>query len=371
MIGLKWVYAHKKDPAGAIIHGNENARLVAQGFHQRPGQYDETYAPVAKMASVRILLAWAAVRDLEIFQFDCKTAFLHAKIRHPVYSRQIPGYPPSNPKKVLRILVALYGLRQSAFEFYMLFLSLLLDLGMTRCEVDHGVFIGEWKSSPDPSVIMPLNGSSLVLYVPLHVDDGLAITNSHSLYAWFLVMLAKRLLIIDLGHCSKFLSILIIHDRPHRRLWMSSHVYISELLGKWNLSSCKPASTPFPSYIMDPPPAPLNSLPDISDTELLPRYQQLVGCLLYLAVSTRPDIAYYSMWLGQYNAKPSHTHFLAAKHVLRYLSGTKDHALCLGSPSSSVPSIIRGYLQNVGCSDADWASDAVDRKKYFWVFVLF
>ena len=88
----------------------------------------------------------------------------------------------------------------------------------------------------------------------------------------------------------------------------------------------------------------------------------MVGCLLYLAVSTRPDIAYYSMWLGQYNAKPSRTHFLAAKHVLRYLSGTKDHALCLGSPSSSVPSTIRGYLQNVGCSDADWASDAVDRK---------
>ena len=206
-------------------------------------------------------------------------------------------------------MVALYGLRQSAFEFYMLFLLLLLDLGMTRCKVDHGVFIGEWKSSPDPSVIMPLDSSSLVLYAPLHVDDGLAITNSHSLYAWFLVMLAKRLLIVDLGHCSKFMSILIIHDHPHHRLWMSSHVYISELLGKWNLSSCKPASTPFPLYIMDPPPAPLNSLPDISDAELLPHYQRLVGCLLYLAVSTQPDIAYYSMWLGQYNAKPSRTHF--------------------------------------------------------------
>ena len=284
-IGLKWVYAHKKDPAGAIIHGNKKARLVAQGFHQRPGQYDKTYAPVAKMASVRILLAWAAVHDLEIFQFDCKTAFLHAKICHPVYGRQIPGYPLSNPKKVLRILVALYGLHQSAFEFYMLFLSLLLDLGMTRCEVDYGVFIGEWKSSPDPSVIMPLDGSSLVLYVPLHVDDGLAITNSHSLYAWFLVMLAKRLLIVDLGHCSKFLSILIIRDHPHRRLWMSLHVYISELLGEWNLSSCKPASTPFPSYIMDPPPAPLNSLRDISDAELLPRSLSTIGWMFALSGS--------------------------------------------------------------------------------------
>src|SRR6202161_1830869 len=99
-IGLKWVYAYKTDETGTNIPGKEKARVVAQGFNQCPGQYDETYAPVAKMASVRILLAWAAVCDLEILQFDCKTAFLHAKIRHPLYVRQIPGFPLSNPKKV-------------------------------------------------------------------------------------------------------------------------------------------------------------------------------------------------------------------------------------------------------------------------------
>jgi len=88
----------------------------------------------------------------------------------------------------------------------------------------------------------------------------------------------------------------------------------------------------------------------------------LVGCLLYLAIATRPDIAYYAMWLGQFNASPSRAHFLAAKHVLRYLSGTRNLALCLGSPSPRVPSTLRGYLQNVGCSDADWASDVIDRK---------
>lgn len=97
-IGLKWVFAHKTDSEGMNIQGKEKARLVAQGFNQRPGQFDDTYAPVAKMTSVRILLAWAAVHDLDIFQFDCKTAFLHAKICHPIYARQIPGYPLSNPK---------------------------------------------------------------------------------------------------------------------------------------------------------------------------------------------------------------------------------------------------------------------------------
>jgi hypothetical protein len=353
-IGLKWVFDHKTDAAGVNIPGKEKARLVAQGFNQRPGQFGETYAPVAKMASVRVLLAWAAVRDLEIFQFDCKTAFLHAKIHHPIYVRQIPGYPLSDARKVLRVLVALYGLRQSAFEFYMLFLSLLLDLGMIRCEADHGVFIGTWTSPPDPSVPMPAGGRPLVLYVPIHVDDGLAITNSQPLYAWFLSVLSKRLIIVDLGTCSKFLSVLLIRDRLNHRLWLSSHVYVSELLDDWNLSSCKPASTPFPSNIMDLPVAPLNSLPDLADADLLPKYQRIVGCLLYLAITTRPDISYYAMWLGQFNARPSRRHFLAAKHVLRHLSGTRNLALCLGSPSPRVPTTLRGYLQNVGCSDADW-----------------
>ena len=116
--------------------------------------------------------------------------------------------------KVLHILAALYGLRQAAYEFYVLLVSLLLDLCMVHCDVDHGVFLGEWVSPPDPSIAMPSLGS-LVLYVPLHVDDGLAVTNSPSLYAWFLKVLSQRLHIIDLGPCSKFLSILIIRDRPN------------------------------------------------------------------------------------------------------------------------------------------------------------
>jgi hypothetical protein len=363
-IGLKWVYAYKKDANGVNIVGKEKARVVAQGFSQRPGQFDETYAPVAKMASVRILLTWAAVHDLEIYQFDCKTAFLHAKIRHPVYGRQIPGFPLSDSKKVLRILVALYGLRQSAFEFYTLFMSLLLDLGMIRCEVDHGVFVGEWSSPPDSSVSMPADGSPLVLYVPIHVDDGLAITNSSSLYCWFLTTLAKRLHIVDLGPCSRFLSILILRDRPHRCLWLSSHTYVAELLEEWNLLNCRHATTPFPSNITSQglPPAPSNALPDVTDTDLVPKYQRLVGCLLYLAISTRPDISYYAMWLGQFNANPTRSHFLAAKHVLRYLAGTQNFALRLGISPSPIPPSMKGFMQTVGCSDADWASDSSDRK---------
>ena len=200
--------------------------------------------------------------------------------------------------------MALYGLHQSAYEFYMLFLSLLLSLGMVRCDTDHGIFFGEWLSPPDPSVTMPIDGSPLVLYVPIHVDDGLAITNSPSLYTWFLRTLANRLMIVNLGCCSKFLSILIIHDHPSCHLWLLLHVYIAELLDEWHLTNCRPATTPFPAKVLDSS-TPLNVLPDIMDAELLPKYQCLVGCLLYLAIASCPDLSYYVMWLGQFNASPS------------------------------------------------------------------
>jgi Reverse transcriptase (RNA-dependent DNA polymerase) len=281
------------------------------------------------MASICILLTWAAIRDLEIFQFDCKTAFLHAKLRHPIYARQFPGYTLVDSTKVLQIMVALYGLRQSAYEFYMLLMSLLLDLGMIRCKVDHGVFFGEWISPPDSSVTMPTDGSPLVLYVPIHVDDGLAVTNSSSLYQWFLATLRRNLLIVDLGDCSKFLSIVIIRDRVRRRLWLSSHIYVIDLLNEWNLANAESPATPFPYKIADQLLLSPNALPDISDDELTSKYQRLVGCLMYLAVATRPDVAYYAMWLGRFSAKPTRSHMLIAKHVLRYLGGTRLLALSL------------------------------------------
>ena len=172
----------------------------------------------------------------------------------------------------------------------------------------------------------------------------------------------RRLLIIDMGPCEKFLNILIICDRAKCRAWLSSHVYIAELIGEWNLANCKTAVTPFPSKHLDLPAAPPNAIPDVSDADLIPKYQRLVGCLLYLAITTRPDISYYAMWLGQHNARPNCSHFLLAKHVLRYLTGTKTFALSFGAPSDSLPSSLAGYMQNVGCSDVDWASDSTDRK---------
>ena len=174
-IGVRWVYAYKYNPDGTIIKGKEKARLVAQGFSQRPEDFDDTYAPVAKMSSIRIILAFAAANNLEIMASDVKTAFLHCKLRNKLYCKQIPGHPLDDPKKVLHLLVAVYGLRQSAFEFYTLISKCFMSLGMHRCEVDHAVFSGSWLVPPHTSIpALPCN-LPLFAIIPLHVDDGLVI----------------------------------------------------------------------------------------------------------------------------------------------------------------------------------------------------
>jgi hypothetical protein len=141
-IGVRWTYDYKHHPDGSIIKGKEKARLVAQGFSQRPEDYGEMYAPVVKLASVRLLFAFANSFDLEIMSFNVKTAFLHARLPYDIYVKQIPGYPEADTSTVLRLLVALYGLKQSSHEWYKLLSSLLAKLGLLRCEADHAVFIG-------------------------------------------------------------------------------------------------------------------------------------------------------------------------------------------------------------------------------------
>jgi hypothetical protein len=338
-IGVRWVYVFKYYPSGNIIREKEKARLVAQGFSQWPDDYGETYAPVCKLTSVRIILAYAAYADLDIFQLDAKLAFLNAVITdHEIYCKQIPGFPLPNPSSVYRICRALYGLRQSAYEWYILLRSILEKLGFIRCEVDHGVFIGRWSMSPSPSVPMPSDGSDLIILIPIHVDDGLTATNSPDLWLWLISELNKSFEVSDLGPVALYLSIHITWDRAKCKIWLSQKTFVTNLLTSYNLLDAHPQSVPLRHPLHLLPPCPPNSLPDIQDDNITAHYQALVGSITYLAVFTRPDLAYTAMSLGQFNANPTRAHLLAAKGVLCYLIGTIDYALEYGShPASDHP----------------------------------
>ena len=360
-IGVRWVYAYKFNPDGSIIRGKEKARLVAQGFSQRSEDFDETYAPVAKLTSIRIILAYAATHDLEVMASDVKTAFLHCRLRTELYCKQVPGYPLPDPKLVLRVLVALYGLRQSAFEFYTLLLRCFTSLGLHRCEVDHAVFLGTWATPPHPSIPSLPDNAPLFAIIPVHVDDSLFVCNSLPLYSWIISELQKSIEIIDMGPASLYLGNRITRDRTRRKIWLSQKSYCVELLRTWNMSNCTAASTPMSMkpYLLEPSP---NALPEVKDDDIKPLFQKLVGSLIYLAICTRPDISYAAMALGQFNANPTRSHLLAAKRVLRYLAGTLDLALEFNFDGGVVPSTVGGFVRNCAISDADWASDESDRK---------
>jgi len=261
-------------------------------------------------------------------------------------------------------LVALYGLKQSSYEWHKLLSSTLATLGLARCEADHAVFIGRWSTPPHISISLPSSGAPLFLIIPVHVDDGLAVTNSLPLYEWFVSQISQSIEIVCLGPVinTRYLGQRLIRDRPNKTIQLSQSDLILALLEDWGLHDCKTSNTPLQYNPSTPPPCSPNACNDIPDNKLTISYQRLVGSLTYLAICTRPDIAYATMALGQFNATPTRAHLVCAKGVLRYLAGTIN--LCLQFPSPlydrqsnvSLPSFTRGL------SDADWASDEKDRK---------
>ena len=219
---------------------------------------------------------------------------------------------------------------------------------------------------------MPANGSDLIMLIPVHVDDGLAATNSPSLWQWLICELEKSFEISDLGPVTLYLGIRITRDRAHRTLYLLQKTFVTNLLTSYNLLESHPQSTPLrhPLHLLPTPPP--NSLPDIRDCDITAHYQALVGSLTYLVVCTRPDLAYTAMALGQFNANPTRAHLLAAKGVLRYLVGTINYSLEYGSLPSTDDPVFGAYTHGYSLTDADWATDQSDRKSVSgYLFYLF
>ncbi|GKA63274.1 putative ribonuclease H-like domain-containing protein [Tanacetum coccineum] len=145
-IGTKWVYRNKKDERGIVI--KNKARLVAQGYTQEEGiDYDEVFAPVARIEAIRLFLAYASFKDFVVYQMDVKSAFLYGKIEEEVYVCQPPGFEdPDFPDRVYKVEKALYGLHQAPRAWYETLSTYLLDNGFQRGKIDKTLFIRRVKS---------------------------------------------------------------------------------------------------------------------------------------------------------------------------------------------------------------------------------
>ncbi|GJR17303.1 putative ribonuclease H-like domain-containing protein [Tanacetum coccineum] len=140
-IGTKWVFRNKKDKRGIVI--KNKARLVAQEYTQEEGiDYDEVFAPVARIEAIRLFLAYASFKDFMVYQMDVKSAFLFGKIEEEVYVCQPPGFEdPDFPDRVYKLEKALYGPHQAPRAWYETLLTYFLDNGFQRGKIDKTLFI--------------------------------------------------------------------------------------------------------------------------------------------------------------------------------------------------------------------------------------
>ncbi|KAK1408451.1 hypothetical protein QVD17_40235 [Tagetes erecta] len=324
LVGCKWVFRTKFKPDGSF--DRFKARLVAKGFHQRPGlDYVETFSPVVKPATIRLILSLATSHNWCLRQLDINNAFLQGNLTESVYMSQPPGFAdPSLPTHVCKLNKAIYGLRQASRAWYDELKKFLLSYNFTPTISDPSLFIQ--KHTPSP------------IYIIVYVDDIIITGPNSTLVETFINSLANRFSLKDLGTLSYFLGVEVI---PHTDgLFLSQGKYILDLLNRANMSDSKPVTTPMST---SEPPTKLDGTPLPSPTD----YRAFVGALQYLSL-TRPDVAFTVNKLSQFMHSPTNIHWSALKRLLRYLHGTMHHGLLIRRHS---PLNLHAF------TDADWAGD--------------
>jgi hypothetical protein len=340
-IGFKWVYTTKYDETGAVV--KRKARLVAQGCSQRYGiDYDETYAPVCRIGSIRLLVALAAHYDWEIHHMDVNSAFLNGDLTETVYMRQPTGFVAEGEQAhhVWKLNKSLYGLKQAGRTWHLKMDQTLLASGFIALDADACVYRRE-------------KGFSVII-ISLYVDDLLLFSNDLRALTAFKAALSRRFEMKDLGEAKFVLGIAVIRDRSKRTIALSQASYTRELLRTYQMESCNAAHTPVQPNVCLAPPADNFK----ASTKDIRRYQAAVGALMWASICTRPDISFAVGQLSQHASNPDKSHFTALTQVFRYLRGTVDHRLSYTGIGrrADLPAALAGY------SDADWAGDISERR---------
>jgi hypothetical protein len=234
IIGCRWVYKVKKDESGCVTQ--YKSRLVAQGFAQTYGvNFHDTFAPVAVPASTRTILALATHNNWHLHQINVKGAFLNGTLSEVVYMRQPPGYEvPGHENWVCHLRKTLYGLKQASRGWYQALHQLLTSVLDFHCSShDHSVFYHRTEED--------------FIVLTVHVDDCLIASCNLQALEQFKSEFRKHYEISDSGEVHWLLGIEITHDRTQRMLTMSQAQYLHDVLHRFNMSDCRPASSP-----MDP-----------------------------------------------------------------------------------------------------------------------
>ena len=317
-LGGRWVFALKKDENGEVV--KYKARYVAKGFNEIFGSdYLETFAPTAKLSSIRLLLALATHFHCEVFQFDVSSAYRNADLEEDVYVEQPPGFeiPGKGSKLVCKLLKGLYGLKQAGRCWNRTLDKFLTEFGLTRSMIDSCCY-----SNSD------LGDNRFIICV--WVDDIIYFSTSSDSAESFKKCFSEKFKIGDKLSMKWFLGVSV--NQSPGKITFSQKSYILDLLSCFGMSDCNPCDLPMTANTR----IDKSSCPDLeSDTfkdlsKIRSLYMSLVGKLNYLSVVSRPDLSFVVSSFSQVLTNRSHDHWLSAKKVLRYLKGTFDLGLVFG-----------------------------------------
>ena len=336
-IGCKWIFKRKLNPDGSI--NKFKARLVAKGYKQKYGiDYFDTYAPVARITSIRILISLASIHNLVIHQMDVKTAFLNGDLEEEIYMEQPEGFVlPGQEKKVCKLVKSLYGLKQAPMQWHEKFNNIVISHGYKVNDADKCIY-SKFE-----------NGVGVIIC--LYVDDMLIFGSNLKYVEETKRFLSSKFDMKDLGEADVILGIKIV--RKDNSLALSQSHYIEKVLKRYNHFELKPAATP-----VDPSIKLMKNTGRAMDQL---KYASIIGSLMYAMHCTRPDIAYAVSVLCRFTSNPGQEHWNAISRVLRYLKRTLDYGLHY----VGYPSVLEGY------SDSSWNNlESKSKSTTGWIFTL-
>ncbi|OOQ85189.1 Reverse transcriptase RNA-dependent DNA polymerase [Penicillium brasilianum] len=340
LIPMRWVFNYKSDESGNLTRFK--ARLCVRGDQQSPDFQDARTSTLAAR-TFRTLIALMTKFDLETFQMDAVNAFLNSKLDQDVFCRYPPGLGSTG--KVLRLKRAVYGLRISGKKWEEDIRKVLSAVGLRPCPEDPALY------TDGHVVVMVFVDDFLAIYHASQTDHANCIRQS----------LEEKFEMKHIGELSQFVEIRITRHRPSRKTWLSQGAYIEKIASKFNLLARQPPATPLPSDLSAIlRPAPTEHPPN---PRLVNLYQQKCGSTLYPAIWTRPETAFANQLLACSLTRCTDRHLEAVDHLISYLYGTKDLAICFdGQKETTV---------YTACSDASFADNTDRKSSEGFLFCLF
>ncbi|KAG7547174.1 Zinc finger CCHC-type [Arabidopsis suecica] len=322
VVGTKWIFKNKIDESGNVVRNK--ARLVAQGYSQVEGvDFDETFAPVARLESIRLLLGIACVLKIKLHQMDVKSAFLNGLLKEEVYVAQPKGFEdPHFPAHVFKLKKALYGLKQAPRAWYERLAQFLLDNGFQRGSVDKTLFI--FRSDSD------------ILIVQVYVDDIVFGSTKTELVNKFVKTMTTEFEMSMVGELNYFLGLQITQSAEG--IFISQSTYAKNLIKRFDMQTSKTARTPLSTASK----LTKDEAGQAVDQKL---YRAMIGSLLYLTAS-RPDLCYSVGLCARYQACPRVSHLNAVKRIIKYVKGTVEYGLFYTKHTNH---------NLAGFCDADWS----------------